>query len=289
MGSPATEAAPAAALAALARLALAEDGPRDLTSLVTIGADDTATAALELRHDAVVAGQAFADAVLAECGLPPATWMVAEGTACGAGVIGQLQGNLRALLRAERPLLNGVQRATGIATLTRRYVQAVAGTGCTVLHTRKTAPGLRVLDLAAVRAGGGGAHRAGLDAVVMVKDNHWQGLARNRRALRDALAEARALGAAALHVEVEREAQLEEACRAGATRLLVDNQLPETVRRWGEAARALAPGIEIEATGGITLENVRTYAEAGADFVSIGALTHSVEAADVGMTVDSRR
>ena len=120
---------------------------------------------------------------------------------------------------------------------------------------------------------------------VMVKDNHWQALSRSGGSLAQALDDARELGITALQVEVESEAQLEEACRAGATRLLVDNQRPDTVRAWGDKARALRPGIEIEATGGITLENVRSYAEAGADFVSVGALTHSVKAADLALEV----
>jgi nicotinate-nucleotide pyrophosphorylase (carboxylating) len=164
-------------------------------------------------------------------------------------------------------------------------VDAVAGTGCRILHTRKTAPGLRALDIAAVLAGGGAAHRADLSHAVMVKDNHWQALELEGGTLAGALEEARRRGVAALYVEVESPAQVEQACAAGATRLLVDNQAPETVAAWARRARALRPGIEIEATGGITLANVRGYAEAGADYVSIGALTHSVRAADLAIEV----
>jgi nicotinate-nucleotide pyrophosphorylase (carboxylating) len=182
-------------------------------------------------------------------------------------------------------MLNLLQRACGIATATRAYVDAVAGTHCKILHTRKTAPGLRALDLAAVLAGGGTAHRADLSHAVMVKDNHWQALKREGNTLAGALAEARRRGVTALYVEVESAEQLEQACAAGATRLLVDNQTPETVAAWARLARGLSPGIEIEATGGITLDNVRAYAEAGADYVSIGALTHSVRAADLGIEV----
>lgn len=119
----------------------------------------------------------------------------------------------------------------------------------------------------------------------MVKDNHWQALRNGNYALGVVLAEARANGITSLQVEVESAEQLEQACAAGATRLLVDNQPADTVRSWGARARELAPGIEIEATGGITLSNVRGYAEAGADFISIGALTHSVMAADLGIEV----
>jgi nicotinate-nucleotide pyrophosphorylase (carboxylating) len=200
-------------------------------------------------------------------------------------VVGVVHGELARILRAERPMLNLLQRASGIATATRAYVDAVANTGCRILHTRKTAPGLRALDIAAVLAGGGERHRADLSHEVMVKDNHWQAAVRSGRTLADALDDARRRGLSALYVEVESQEQLEQACAAGATRLLVDNQPPATVRSWGLRARAMREGIEIEATGGITLANVRAYAEAGADFVSIGALTHSVRAADLAIEV----
>ena len=182
-------------------------------------------------------------------------------------------------------MLNLLQRACGIATVTRAYVDAVAGTPCRILHTRKTAPGLRALDVAAVLAGGGTRHRFDLAHEVMVKDNHWQALRMEGNTLPAALAEGRRRGLASLQVEVESEGQLEEACAAGATRLLVDNQPPSTVQAWARRARELVRGIEIEATGGITLANVREYAEAGVDFVSIGALTHSVVAADIGLEI----
>jgi nicotinate-nucleotide pyrophosphorylase (carboxylating) len=136
-----------------------------------------------------------------------------------------------------------------------------------------------------VLAGGGWHHRADLSHQVMVKDNHWHALASSRIGLDQALAQARQRGITALYVEIESTEQLEIACSAGATRLLVDNQSPATLRNWAERARALAPGVEIEATGGITIENVRDYAEAGADYISIGALTHSVRAADLAIEV----
>ena len=198
---------------------------------------------------------------------------------------GIIHGSLASMLRAERPLLNLLQRACGIATLTRSYVDAVAGLPCRILHTRKTAPGLRALDISAVIAGGGARHRADLSHEVMVKDNHWQALERGGGDLARALGEARRLGISALYVEVESIEEVEEACRAGATRLLVDNQTPGMLRVWAGRARELRPGIEIEATGGITIENVRAYAEAGADYASVGALTHSVRAADLAVEV----
>jgi nicotinate-nucleotide pyrophosphorylase (carboxylating) len=182
-------------------------------------------------------------------------------------------------------MLNLLQRASGIATTTRAFVDAIQGTRCRILHTRKTAPGLRSLDIAAVLAGGGRAHRADLSHAVMVKDNHWRALASEGTGLDQALAQARRRGLTALYVEVESVEQVALACSAGASRLVVDNQRPETVRAWGQLARERLPGIEIEATGGISLVNVRDYAEAGADFISIGALTHSVTAADIAVEV----
>jgi nicotinate-nucleotide pyrophosphorylase (carboxylating) len=136
-----------------------------------------------------------------------------------------------------------------------------------------------------VIAGGGWQHRTDLSHEMMVKDNHWRALAHSGDGLKEALAQARQRGITALYVEVESIEQLELACSAGATRLLVDNQSPGTLRDWAGRARGLAKGIEIEATGGITLANVRQYAEAGADFISIGALTHSVPAADIALEV----
>jgi len=271
--------------ARIAAEALAEDGAADVTTAVTVPAGVQAEGLIELRSEGVLAGAAFADAVAQACDCRIA-WRLPDGRGVRAGtLVGVVQGELARILRAERPMLNLLQRATGIATATRAYVDAVHGTGCRVLHTRKTAPGLRALDVAAVIAGGGKRHRVDLSHEVMVKDNHWQAVRRTGRTLADALADARGRGITALYVEVESPEQLEQACAAGATRLLVDNQTPETLGAWARRARALAAGIEIEATGGITLDKVRAYADAGADFVSIGALTHSVRAADVALEV----
>ncbi len=268
----------------LAAVALAEDGPVDLTTAVTVRGDPAGEAIIEARTATVVSGLCYAGeaARLAGC---TATWRVEEGQAVEAGEIGRMTGSLAAILRGERTVLNLLQRACGIATATRRYVDAMGGTGCRVLHTRKTAPGLRLLDVAAVVAGGGTIHRIDLAHTVMVKDNHWRALERDGRRLADALQEARTRGAVACQVEVETEAQLIEACEAGADRLLVDNQTPDVVRSWAEVARNRRPGIAIEATGGITLDNVRDYALAGVDFISIGALTHSVRAADISLNL----
>jgi nicotinate-nucleotide pyrophosphorylase (carboxylating) len=243
-----------------------------------------AIAAIEARENVVVAGCAYADAVATRCGLAPIVWRVREGERVGAGVdIGTLTGALAAILRAERPLLNVLQRACGVASITRKYVDAVASTSCVVLHTRKTTPGLRLLEVSAVRAGGGALHRLDLSHAVLIKDNHWRALHHGGRSLATALSEAAAQGITALCVEVESLDQLREACAAGATRLLVDNQTPAVVNGWVTEARALRPGVEIEATGGITLATVREYASAGADYVSVGALTHSAPSADLAV------
>jgi nicotinate-nucleotide pyrophosphorylase (carboxylating) len=132
-------------------------------------------------------------------------------------------------------------------------------------------------------AGGGSIHRLDLTHTVMVKDNHWRALAREGRSLTDALAAARSRGAVTCQVEVETEAQVREACAAGADRLLIDNQSPEVVRDWAGIARRVKPDVAIEATGGITIDTARAYALAGADYVSVGALTHSVTAADISL------
>jgi nicotinate-nucleotide pyrophosphorylase (carboxylating) len=269
----------------IAAAALAEDGRLDITSALTVSPGIRAGGIIEYRSGGVLSGIAYADAVAGSCGCR-IEWTAGEGdTVRPAAAVGVARGDLDDILRAERPLLNLLQRASGIATATRAFVDAVQGTRCRILHTRKTAPGLRSLDIAAVLAGGGHPHRSDLSHEVMVKDNHWRALASEGSGLGQALAQARKRGVTALYVEVESLEQLELACSAGATRLVVDNQPPETVRAWGGVARERSPGIEVEATGGISLANVRAYAEAGADFISIGALTHSVTAADIAIEV----
>jgi nicotinate-nucleotide pyrophosphorylase (carboxylating) len=269
----------------IAAVALAEDGETDITTVLTVPAGVGGEGRIEYRSGGILAGAGYADAVARACDCR-IEWRAPEGRAAAPNaVVGIVHGPLGRILRAERPMLNLLQRACGIATATRAFVDAVGGTGCRILHTRKTAPGLRALDVAAVLAGGGARHRLDLAHEVMVKDNHWQALRMEGNTLAAALAEGRRRGVASLQVEVETEAQLEEACAAGATRLLVDNQSPATVGAWTRRARELLPGIEIEATGGITLANVREYAVAGVDFVSIGALTHSAVAADIGLEI----
>lgn len=269
----------------VAARALVEDGPWDISSQVSVPPDLRASGVLEVRTETVLAGTRWADAVASRTGIA-ITWQLGEGERAAAGsTAGTVSGHLRAILHAERTILNLLQRACGIAQATRAYVNAVAHTKARILHTRKTAPGLRLLDVAAVMAGGGHLHRLDLAHAVMIKDNHWRALVASGGSLVAALEAARAQGSTDLMVEVESLAQVDDACAAGATRLLVDNQSPATVLNWGARARDRRPGIEIEATGGITLENVGRYAQAGADFISIGALTHSVKAADVSLEV----
>jgi nicotinate-nucleotide pyrophosphorylase (carboxylating) len=269
----------------IAAAALAEDGRLDITTTLTVPPRMKAAGVIEYRTGGVLAGQIYADAVASACGCR-IEWTAEEAASVAPdSAVGVLRGDLTDILRAERPMLNFLQRASGIATATRRFVESIQGTPCRILHTRKTAPGLRALDIAAVVAGGGWPHRSDLSHEVMVKDNHWRALAHSGTGLDHALAQARQRGITALYVEVESADQVELACSAGATRLLVDNQTPKTLRDWAGRARALVPGIEIEATGGITLANVRQYAEAGANYISIGALTHSVPAADIALEV----
>ena len=221
----------------IAAAALAEDGRLDITSALTVSPGIRAGGVIEYRSGGVLSGIAYADAVAGQCGCR-IEWTAGEGDTVPPGVaVGVVRGELGDILRAERPLLNLLQRASGIATTTRAFVDAVQGTRCRILHTRKTAPGLRSLDIAAVLAGGGQAHRADLSHEVMVKDNHWRALAREGASLDQALtAGVKRTGVTALYVEVESVEQVELACSAGATRLLVDNQPPETVRAWGRLA-----------------------------------------------------
>jgi nicotinate-nucleotide pyrophosphorylase (carboxylating) len=270
----------------IAALALEEDGARDVTSELTVSPALKGFGVIEFRSGGTLAGRDFATAVARDCGCA-IEWNVGDGAAVRSGsTIGLISGELRGILRAERPLLNLLQRASGIAGATRRFVEAVQGTNCRVLHTRKTCPGLRALDIDAVLAAGGQRHRSDLAHELMLKDNHWQALSREGTPLAQVLARAKAEGVSALYVEVESLEQLESACRAGATRLLVDNQSPGTLQAWATLARERSPRIEIEATGGITLENARAYADAGADFISVGALTHSVKAADIAVEIE---
>ncbi len=195
-------------------------------------------------------------------------------------ILGRVTGPARGMLTGERVALNFLQRLSGVATITRAFVDAVAGTKARIRDTRKTTPLLRALQKRAVEAGGGVPHRAGLDAGILIKDNHVRLAGGVGEATRRARA---AAGSVLVEVEVERTDQIEEALRAGAQMLLLDNFTPEGV---GEAVRLIGGRVPVEVSGGVTLETVRAYAEAGADFIAVGALTHSAAACDISLEIE---
>jgi nicotinate-nucleotide pyrophosphorylase (carboxylating) len=256
---------------------VAEDvGDGDLTSLAVVDEGAICEAELWLKEPGVVCGLEAAAAVFEELGarLEP---LVAEGDPVEPGLVARVSGPARAVLTGERLALNLVGRLSGIATSTRRYVDAVAGTGAEILDTRKTTPGLRALEKHAVRCGGGRNHRLGLYDGILIKDNHL----RVAGSLTEAIRRAQGHGVP-VEVECDTLDQVEEALAAGADRILLDNMPPATLAR----AVALAEGrAELEASGGVTLDTVRSIAETGVDFVSVGALTHSSRSLDVSLEV----
>ncbi len=218
--------------------------------------------------------RALDETVRVEASLPEGSTATAPPT-----VLATIEGPARAVLTGERVALNLVARLSGIASLTHRYVDLVAGTGATILDTRKTTPGLRALERYAVRCGGGANHRAGLYDAILVKENHLRlagGIAAAASALRGLQD--------GLRVEVEAEtlAQVREALDAGVPRILLDNMTPEQV---AEAVSVVAGRAELEASGGVSLATVRSYAETGVDFISVGALTHSARSLHVSLEV----
>jgi nicotinate-nucleotide pyrophosphorylase (carboxylating) len=266
------------------RAALAEDRAADdvTTRLLGAAAERPAVGRFIAEGRFVVAGlpvaaSAFREVEASACLDPSA----AEGSWVEPGtVLATVAGSARALLAGERVALNFLQHLSGVATATRRAVDALRGTGAVVTHTRKTTPGLRTIELYAVHIGGGVVNRASLADAVLWKDNHWALLEASGASLATALA---ALPAGLpVMVEVESDAQLEAALAAGVRHILADNQLPERIAAW---VHRVGPGVTIEATGGITPENARAYAQAGAARVSIGALTHSAPAAPISFEV----
>jgi nicotinate-nucleotide pyrophosphorylase (carboxylating) len=257
---------------------LAEDfGEGDLTSDAVVPQDATAEASILLKERGVVCGLEVARAVFAELDPNLRFDALAEDRDQTDGEIARLEGQARALLGGERLALNLLGRLSGIATLTRRYVDAVAGTGAVILDTRKTTPGLRLLEKYAVRCGGGRNHRLALDDGILIKDNHL----RVAGSIGAAVELAQATGEQ-VEVECETLDQVKEALAARADMILLDNMPPALLAR----AVALTDGrAKLEASGGVTLDNVRAIAETGVDFVSIGALTHSARALDVSMEV----
>lgn len=275
---------------------LAEDlGGGDVTADAIVPADARARARLLAKGEGIVAGAGLAERLVRL--LDPqarASDVWPDGRAVRRGdVVATLASDARALLAAERTLLNVVQRMSGIATTTARFVAAVAGTGAAIVDTRKTAPGLRWFDKRAVAAGGGVNHRIGLWDQVLVKSNHLlfdDAPSSGRRPLEAAIAAARAGAANGIRIEVE-VFDAEEALRAaqaGADLVLLDNLSPELVRSAVAAVRARFTRAQVllEASGGIVLENVRAFAEAGVDRLSIGALTHSAAALDLSLVFE---
>lgn len=259
---------------------LAEDlGPDgDVTSAAVIPADARFDGVMDSRDAIVVAGLPLAEAFFRD--LDPDVRLerlVEEGQSVPAGTdLMRMSGNARALLTAERSALNTVQHLSGIATLTRAYVDAIAGTGATLLDTRKTLPGLRVLEKYATRMGGATNHRMGLWDAAMIKDNH----VAVAGSVEAATARAVAAGIPRIIVEVDRLDQIEPAIGAGATHLLLDNMAPAVLR---EAVRLVAGRAATEASGGVRLDTIRVIAETGVDYISVGRLTQSAPAADIGL------
>ena len=268
-------------LEAFVRATLAEDlGPtgKDVTSESVIPADIKFDGVMDSRDAITVAGLSIAAAFFRS--LDPAmdiAMLVEDGQQVPAGTdLMRLKGNARAMLTAERSALNTAQHLSGIATMTRQYVDAISGTGCILLDTRKTIPGLRVLEKYATRMGGATNHRMGLWDAAMIKDNH----VAVAGGVAEAVARARNAGVERIILEVDSIAQIEPGLAAGASHLLLDNMDADTLR---EAVALIAGRVPTEASGGVTLETIRAKAETGVTYISVGRLTQSAPAADLGL------
>jgi nicotinate-nucleotide pyrophosphorylase (carboxylating) len=268
---------------------LSEDlGRGDITTQACVATDVRAQGKFLAKENLVVCGLDVAEAVFLHLDeeSPEIETTINEGDAVEAGtVFATLRGYADVLLAGERTALNLIQRMSGIATLTRQYVKAVEGTGAQIVDTRKTTPGLRMLEKYAVTVGGGKNHRLGLDDGVLIKDNHI--------ALAGGITEAVTLAkkmVGHLHkieVEISNWAQLREAIEAGADIVMLDNQTPEEAAKLVEMARQLNTNVLIEASGGMELDRVRAYADAGVDLISVGKLTHSARAVDISFKINT--
>jgi nicotinate-nucleotide pyrophosphorylase (carboxylating) len=272
----------------LVELALQEDvGTGDLTSQAVIPETLTGRGVFVARAPGVVAGLPAAALVFAT--LDPRVQfepLLADGDSVRPGSrLARVAGPMRSVLSGERTALNFLQHLSGVATQTRRYVEAVAGLRCQVLDTRKTLPGWRLLEKYAVRCGGGHNHRMGLFDGVLIKDNHLRALGLGQKEIRTAVEAARRLHGPAVPVEIEVDdlAELDEALRCGPDIVLLDNMPPEAMREAVRRRDAVAPRVRLEASGGVTLATVRAIAETGVDRVSVGALTHSAPALDIAL------
>jgi len=268
-------------MTAIVRLALEEDiGPGDVTSEACIPELRRARGRFLAREPLVVAGlDVLSEIYDGRGGVEELTLLRSDGDCAGEGeVIATVSGSARTLLECERVALNFLQRLSGVATLARRFADAVAGTGCRVLDTRKTTPGIRQLEKKAAAAGGVTNHRMGLFDAVLIKNNHIAAAG----GVRQAIESARPAGLP-IEVEVRTKAELAEALAAGAAHLLLDNLTPGEAAEW---VREIGGRAKVELSGGITLENVAAYARAGADFVSSGAITHSARAVDISFRLE---
>jgi nicotinate-nucleotide pyrophosphorylase (carboxylating) len=273
---------PAAAVRAVVARALDEDLGMlgDITSLAVIDRDARGTGRLVARAAGVLAGTAAATEVFRQLdGEVVVAWDALDGAEIVPGEdLATIAGSLRSILAGERSALNLLQHCSGVATLTRRYVRETGGRA-RILDTRKTLPGLRALQKAAVRAGGGHNHRDSLSDQVLVKDNHVV-----RGAVGDAVRRSAARWPGRVVVcECDTLDQVRDAAAAGASRILLDNMTPAEV---AEAVAAVRGAVPLEVSGGVTVDTVAAYAAAGADFISVGALTHSAPALDIGLDLD---
>jgi len=268
-------------LADFIRRVLAEDmgSGGDVTSAATIAADARFTAEMNCRQPIVVAGLEIAAAFFRSLDRDvQAETLVSDGDAVDAGtVLMRLGGNARAMLAAERSALNTLQHLSGIATMTRSYVDRIAGTGARLLDTRKTIPGLRVLEKYAARMGGAENHRMRLDDGLLIKDNHVAVAGGVAKAVQAAKA---ANTRFPVQVEVDRIDQIQPALEAGADRLLLDNMPPPVLR---EAVALVAGRVPLEASGGVNLDTIRAIAETGVNYISVGRITQSAPAVDIGL------
>jgi nicotinate-nucleotide pyrophosphorylase (carboxylating) len=263
----------------IVRLALQEDiGSGDVTTRACVPESVAASGYFLAREALVIAGLSLLEEIYER----PLDLLKRNGERCAQGdVLARVSGPARLLLERERVALNFLQRLSGVATLARQFADAVEGTGCRVLDTRKTTPGMRALEKAAAAAGGATNHRLGLYDAVLIKNNHIAAAG----GVRQAIERARTSGLA-IEVEVRSEAELEEALAAGARHLLLDNLTPEQAQGW---VTRIGHRAKVELSGGITLQNVRAYAETGADFVSSGAITHSARAMDISFRLELAR
>jgi nicotinate-nucleotide pyrophosphorylase (carboxylating) len=264
----------------LISMAIAEDlaGGVDITSVATIGADQVGVAEYRLREAGVVSGIPIAVAVLNKLGITDIETPVscAHETEAGSVVL-IARGNVRALLLAERTTLNFLTHLSGISTLTRRWVDAVAGTKCQVRDTRKTTPGWRVLEKYAVRMGGGTNHRMSLSDAALIKDNHIVAAGSVLKAFEMVRSQ---YPGAEIEIEVDTLDQLQEVLAGNPDLIMLDNM---SVAQCREAVGIVAGRTKLEASGGLSLENAAAYAETGVDYIAVGALTHSAKSLDIGL------